>query len=88
MMHVQSILPGTVVNVARTQATIVPVMVVNVMGVDCLALIVGVDYDTGEGTSMCPMLSAGATANSSDIAHNRAMCRRPPFLSASASIHS
>lgn len=46
MMHVQSILPGTVVNVARTQATLLSVMVVNVMGVDCFALIVRVDDDT------------------------------------------
>ena len=45
MMNVQSILPGSVVNVAGTQATLLSIMVVNVMGVGYFALIVGVDDD-------------------------------------------
>ena len=45
MMNVQSILPGSVVNVARTQVTLLSIMVVNVMGVRYFALIVRVDDD-------------------------------------------
>ena len=52
MMNVQSILPGSVVNVARTQVTLLSVMVVNVMEVGYFALIVRVDDDAREGSSM------------------------------------
>ena len=52
MMNVQSILPGSVVNVARAQVTLLSIMVVNVMEVRYSALIVRVDDDAGEGSSM------------------------------------
>ena len=52
MMNVQSTLPGSVVNVARTQVALLSIMVVNVMEVRYFALIVRVDDDAGEVLSM------------------------------------
>ena len=47
MVNVQSILSGSVVNVAGTQVTVLSIVVVKmiVMGVGCFALIVGVNDD-------------------------------------------